>query len=303
VVVSTVAVQLFDVKSASMRMDVVNAAAAAIHRIVLEPDRVTLVIAYNVAKALDALLPRDSRARTEDDVATLGGCAFSAYGKNYVVLPAMGLFKGVDCSEANVLHTAAHEAYHVLIEQRGERLAALESPTSPQVDGFLAARAASIIEEYRVELAAHEANEPARRPSSPEKLSTELVELEAETLDILSPSRLRMDPANAYAQMLDLLRKLLHRLAHAAATDVASGGADAPESTELWDKRIGSIYAEMCRVVRSVPSARSPAEADDLDQAAAELAPLVRQLHSAYWLELGELPGELGVQCNRLPGE
>jgi len=216
----------------------------------------------------------------------------------------MGLFKGVACNEANVLHTAAHEAYHVLIEQRGERLAGLESPTStsPQVDGFLAARAASIIEEYRVELAAHEANEPARSPSSPEKLSTELVELEAETLDILSPSRLLRDPVSASAEMLDLLRKLSHRLAHAAATDMASGGADAPERTELWDKRIGSIFAEMCRVLCSVPSARSPARVGDLDQVAAELAPVVRQLLSAYWLELGELPGQLGVQCSRPPG-
>jgi len=296
-----VAVQLFDVDSASIRMDVVDAAAAVIHRIALEPDRVRLVIAYNVAAALDTLLPHDDGPRTEDDVVTLGGCAFSAGELNYVVLPAVGLFRGIACDEANVLHIAAHEAYHVLIEQRGERLAGIASRTAvaTKSDAFLAAHAASVIEEYRVELAAHQAGEPGHTPSYTQKLSTELVELEQETREILSLARRRVNEAAAYDEMLGLLRRLLHRLAHAVAATVATGGAERPDNTELWQTRIGTVYEDLCRILAAVPSASTAAVIADLDNVAAQLAPLVRQLHSAYWLELGERPGELGIWCSR----
>jgi hypothetical protein len=297
----TVAVRLFDVEPASVRMDLIDSAAVTVHRIALRPAAVQLVVAYNVAAALNELQPQRANRFEEDDVATLGGCVVSDDQLTYVVLPAMGLFRGMAAEAAKIAHVAAHEAYHALIEQRGERVAGITArlSLSGPAEGFLAALAASLVEEFRVELAVHEAREVLSSPNCAAKLGSELVEAEGHMAETLALDQRRADEAKTYQETLQVIRRLLHRLAHVVAADVATDGETRPEITDLWSARIGEKYRKMRGVLESVRSARDAADLRTLDGDAVKLMPIVRAVLSSYWIELGDLNGELGVWCNR----
>lgn len=285
----------------------VIAAAEQIASRVARPSEVELVISGHFRESLRGASPEPQEEQDDGPIDGISGATVWGHGRCTVVMPAWGFLSPPTVPETHAAHVIAHEAFHVLIGQRGERLCEFTRPGTGDVAArWLASIARRIVEEFRVERAIYE-ERAALRPPHRDAISEDLSAVDDAAISSTDPTTARQgDEAERYEQLLYLFRGLMCRVAYVAAADVATAGELAPSETDdsaslrVWERRVGDRYDRLVATLAAVPSALVECSSEALESRALSVIPLVRSWLEAFWLALGESEGgKLGVRSVR----
>jgi hypothetical protein len=212
----------------------------------------------------------------------------SSQGQVSIVLPCWTLLAETP-PYPETTHTVAHEAFHVVTSQRGERLNYLAErhPGDAQAR-VLAPVAAKMIEEYRVERAAIESGHAPleeRRAS----LDGTLDDFRRHLRVAASPAAYRADEQRTLRTCLSVFAEIAEELGKVIAADLASAGEKAPTTHGAsWERLIDGSYGELCDALGMVPSAAVATERAVLELYASDLIPVIAKWMRSAGLATGD---------------
>jgi hypothetical protein len=252
----------------------VDAALDVVQRIVLDPASVEVVITGALVKTMRTWRPKYA---AHDRLGSVEGSVAEKPDGDWGIALACYPFLGPAPDSKDIRHTAAHEAFHVVTGQRGEKLDDLAEQQSRGQAQLLATVVAQVVEEYRVERAALEFGtgpDEARRESLEVKLRECRQLLRAAARGDRRQAELNTTLREAFSVFRDLAREI----AWIAAADLATDGAVRLESNSpAWKRLVGPHYAVICDGLSLIPSASIECPREQLKRLSEALIPLFVQ--------------------------